>query len=62
MEMQTEMALAAQAASISELQNKVAYLERELKAHDHRIDALASATGTTETDHQVEHEVREQQE
>ena len=60
MEMDTQMALAAQAQSISELQAKVDHLLRELRAHDRRIDGLAAATGTGEADHQIEREVREQ--
>ena len=58
MDAETMQAMAAQAASISELQQKVAYLEVELKAHDRRIDGLAAATGTGEADHQIEQEMR----
>jgi len=62
MDQETMTALAAQAQSISDLQHKVDHLMHEMKAHDRRIDGLAAATGTTEADHQIEREVREQEE
>lgn len=55
-------ALAVQAQSISDLQQKVDHLLKEMKVHDRRIDGLANATGTSEADHHIEHDMREEDE